>query len=218
MIAWLDIETTGLDPKVGSILELAFVLTDDELTEFARTSWLVRPLHLRGLEVMDDYVKKMHAKSGLMHEIFGADEPRGTPTCAPGVESLGRIELAAIAWLQKMVNDRAPAVVMGVDKTLRVTPLGGNSVHFDRAWIREHMPALEAVFSHRNIDCSTLNELTKRWAPELHEKRPGAASEPVHRAMADVEGSIALAQYYKRVWFTPVFRIDEKPMPEASAR
>lgn len=191
MIAWIDLETTGLDPKVGSILELALVLTDDDLVEIARSSWLVRPLHMRGLEVMDDYVLKMHAKSGLLKEIFGADEPRGTPTCAPGVQSPGRVEQDVSQW----ITGAGPA------ESFRKVPLGGNSVHFDRAWIREHMPDLEALFSHRNVDCSTLNELAKRWTSEIADGRPGAAGDPVHRAMPDVEGSIELARYYRRQLF-----------------
>ncbi len=63
------------------------------------------------------------------------------------------------------------------------------------------MPELEGLFSHRNVDCSTVNELAKRWTSAIHADRPGATAEIAHRAMADVRNSIDLARYYRRQLF-----------------
>lgn len=203
MIAWLDIETTGLEPKTGSILELALILTDDSLVELARFESLVAPSFGRGLEVMDSYVVKMHETSGLLKTLYLSAEETDSGTAysvRDGVPRCGEVETLAIQFMHEAARRPGDAEA-DTKKSLRTIPLGGNSVHFDRAWIKEHMCDLEKLFSHRNIDCSTLNELAKRWTPEVHAARPGAGGEVAHRAMADVEMSIELAKHYRATLF-----------------
>lgn len=76
------------------------------------------------------------------------------------------------------------------------TPLAGSTVGFDRRWLKEHMPKLEALFSYRSVDCSSLTELAKRWAPSVYEARP-RAEHAAHRALADVRESISLLRFYR---------------------
>lgn len=228
MICWLDLETTGLEPKTGSILEIAMVVTGDDLVAVDSFQSAVRPIHMRGLEVMDDYVRRMHRKSGLLSEIWDYDvryDPNGTgPGSAllrEGISRCGEVESAAIGWV--LSNRLWPAELPMEERRvmLRATPLGGNSVHFDRAWIKEHMPDLERLFSHRNVDCSTLNELAKRWAPLVHAARPGADGDPKHRAMDDVLGSIQLADWYRSELFLTTdeaFEVSRALISEASER
>lgn len=207
MIIFTDIETTGLDEHKGSILEIAMVATNDNLEQIGEPFVsLVKPLHMRGYEVMDDFVYEMHTKSGLLTRLYeghhgdtDAGWGRITPSAmAADLPRLGDVERAAIEWVLKTalrcVSDNSMKVIKG-------TPLAGNSVHFDKAWLRVHMDDLEKLFSHRIYDVSALNEFAKRHAPKVYAARPGldanGKSEPKHRALDDVYASIETAKHYR---------------------
>jgi oligoribonuclease len=213
MIAFLDLETTGLDPKKDSILEIAIVLTDDDLNELGTFQSFVKPLHGRGIEVMDDFCRAMHEKNGIISSLYNVSEvqPFGrTLELKPNLPRLGEVEGAIVEWLRQKAyypeipkNGNNAAVADDPLKVLRATPLGGNSVHFDRSFLREHMDDLEKLFSHRHADCSAINEFAKRWTPSLHAGRPGAGGEVAHRALADVHASIETAKFYRQFLFMP---------------
>jgi oligoribonuclease len=199
MICWLDLETTGLVPESGEILEIAAILTDDELVEIDRFASLVRPP--RGFESkMDDFVTKMHEASGLLAALEVVENGQYLSSVCGEFER----------WLRMAARGHALRSGVDVDAmsesdirgTLKKVPLGGNSIHFDRAWLRHHAPEIEALFLHRNVDCSTVNEMARRWTPDVHDARPGAGAKPAHRALADVRESIALARYYRGALFT----------------
>lgn len=175
MIVWVDIETTGLDPRIGHVLEFAAVVTDDDLDVLYAVEGRTPPAtYLRA--ACDDFVLQMHTASGLWDAIEARD------TMSPA-DAMGRLydELAC---------------EYGSD-TLKATPLGGSSVHFDRNFLEHwYYPAFLGVLSHRHFDVSALNEFAKRFAPEAYESRPQA--EPRHRAMPDVRFSIELAKHYRR--------------------
>lgn len=198
MICWVDLETTGLDPRKGSILEIAMVATDDQLVQFGEPFVsVVKPLHLRGWEVMDDYVKGMHTKSNLAYEIWCDPDRRFVWDKVP---RLGDVERAAIEWVYRIMHPTENLLAL-----TRATPLAGNTVHFDKRWLIEHMPELEALFSHRIYDVSSFTEEAKRSAPEIYAKRPGLGPDgkpvPLHRALDDIMNSIATARYYRENWF-----------------
>ena len=181
MIAWVDVETTGLEEREGDLLEVAIVLTDDDLREIADRNLIVQPTRMSldcVIGFMDPNVREMHTKNGLI-----ADLHRGY-----GLQKY-EVQTHLIDWLS------ASALP---DKT----PLAGSTVAFDRRWLRHHMPKLEALFSYRSIDVSSLTELAKRWAPAIYEGRPKAKPEEVvHRALADVRESIAILRYYRESGF-----------------
>ena len=51
------------------------------------------------------------------------------------------------------------------------------------------MPTLEEFLHYRNVDVSTLKELTRRWHPEVLDAMP--EKETTHRALDDIRESIA---------------------------
>ena len=57
------------------------------------------------------------------------------------------------------------------------------------------MPNLEAYFHYRNLDVSTLKELTQRWQPEILTQFEKQGS---HLAMDDIRESIAEMQFYRQ--------------------
>ena len=68
-LVWIDLEMTGLDVERHRIVELAVVVTDARLELLADGLDLVVHQPPEVLAEMDDFVRKMHTKSGLLGEI-----------------------------------------------------------------------------------------------------------------------------------------------------
>lgn len=196
MLAWVDVETTGLEPKEGCLLEVALVVTDDELRPLDEgASLLVAPI-FGCMEKMDTFVENMHTKSGLLEEIKRVDET-GIPVGRRRRRRRHEVEEALCKYLDGYTAQ--------TDGKNHRPPMAGSSVHFDRAWLKEHMPKLEAKFSYRNVDVSTLKELWARWKPVGAPVRE--RGEIAHRAMPDVVASIDELTWYREQWLNPVREI-----------
>ena len=169
MLVWLDLETTGLDPVTDDILELGIVVTDDDVNEIARRSWV---LHHEGPSArVGDFVRDMHTTNGLWSE------------CAASTLSRRSVEREALLWLESV------GVAHGA------APLAGNTIGFDRSFLREGMSQLLGWFHYRSVDMSSLNEMARRWWPTLYDTRPSGKA---HRALDDLDVSIALARHYRQ--------------------
>jgi len=75
------------------------------------------------------------------------------------------------------------------------SPMCGNTIGQDRRFLVEYMPGLEAFFHYRNLDVSTLKELSKRWRPEVYASFKKQQS---HTALADVHESIDELLHYRQ--------------------
>lgn len=173
MLVWVDIETTGLDPRVDSILEVGFVMTDDDLHVKATYSVVVRPAR-RQEPTPGGIVHGMHTESGLLEdcEQIGVD-----PRLA---------EKSLRSWLESKIAAEA-------------SPMCGSSVHFDRAFLAEQMPSVAEWFAYRNIDISTIKELARRWRPEVVAAEPNPYKR--HRVVPDLQDTLALARHYREKFF-----------------
>jgi oligoribonuclease len=120
---------------------------------------------------MEPVVVDMHTKNGLLAEIEAGD-------CLRRYEA----EQAALDWISDFP---------------RGMPLAGNTVHFDKAWIKYHMPILHSYFHYRVIDVTSFNEMAARINPALWAGRPGGGKETAHRALADALESMNTLRYYK---------------------
>lgn len=161
---FLDMETTGLNPDAGAEpIEVAAVVTDGAFDELDSFELVTRPS--LGA-VWDPEAAKMAEQSGLLAALEDAYLPGG----------LARATLAAFL---------APHHAAG---TLH---LAGNSVHFDRAFLKRYWPEVEQLFHHRQVDVSSF-----RLVGERVTGAPGLPGKPVHRAMADVRRSIAELRYW----------------------
>ena len=71
MLVWMDLEMTGLDPATDVIVEIATIVTDDQLDIVAEGPDLVIHQPDEALATMDPVVTEMHTRSGLLEAIRG---------------------------------------------------------------------------------------------------------------------------------------------------
>jgi oligoribonuclease len=168
-LVWLDCEMTGLDPEHDRIIEIAVIVTDAHLTQRIEGPVLVVHQSDALLDGMDKWNKGTHGKSGLI------DKVKASSTTEEEAEK------ALLHFLAKYVPKSG-------------SPLCGNTIGQDRRFLAKYMPKLEAFFHYRNLDVSTLKELAKRWAPEVHKS---FKKKQRHTALADVHESIDELEHYR---------------------
>ncbi len=168
-LIWLDMEMTGLYPESNHIIEVAIVITDNELNTVAEGPTLVVHQSDSVLDAMDDWNKSTHAKSGLIERVKAStlDE--------------AEVEARCLAFLKEYVP-------------VRTSPMCGNSICQDRRFMARWMPELEAYFHYRNLDVSTLKELARRWKPDMAK---GVKKHGKHEALADIYESIEEMKHYR---------------------
>lgn len=173
-LLWLDLEMTGLGPEHNTILEIASLLTNNNLDIIARGPALVINQPESVLETMNDWCKKQHAKSGLIASVRASKV------------SLSEAETQTLDFLQAHCKK---------DTAI----LCGNSIHQDRAFLEQHMPRLFDYLHYRIIDVSSIKELIKRWYsqdPLIEFKKSD-----LHRALIDTEESIEELKHYRKNFF-----------------
>lgn len=182
MLAWIDLETTGLKPPGATPIEAALIITDDHLRIEAYHQWLIRPFD--GPVNWPAKVQEMHSRNGLIHDL--TTKGGGFPI----------IEAEAL-MLDFVTANRGTGV-----------PLCGSTVGFDRKFLEVFMPALDAIFHYRSIDVSSIKELVSRWYPQ-HAYPSVPEEQKAHRALPDLQESIKELQWYRdRVFISPLLADD----------
>jgi len=176
-LIWIDLEMTGLKPDTDSIIEIATIVTDKELTIVAEGPAMAVHQPEEALARMDDWNQRQHGSSGLLARV------RASRISAPEAEA------RTLDFLTTLV---APGV----------SPMCGNSICQDRRFLARQMPQLERFFHYRNLDVSTLKELARRWAPGI---AAGIAKQSSHLALADIRESIEELRYYRARLFAPAY-------------
>lgn len=172
MLIWMDLEMTGLDPERHVIVEIATLVTDDDLNIVAEGPDLVINQPGSALAEMDDFVTNMHITSGL----------------------LDLIKTSTVSQ-QDAMQQTLDFIKLHSPEPNKI-PLCGNSIRTDRAFLTKYMPEIENWLHYRCVDVSTVKELVRRWNPGLEHARP--KSEGVtHRAMDDIRDSIAELKFYR---------------------
>jgi oligoribonuclease len=178
VLAWMDLEMTGLDPARHVIVEIATLITDDELNIVAEGPDLVIHATEEQLAGMDEVVVAMHTGSGLLDQIR---------------ESRVSLEEAGAATME-FLRSHIPSA--------RAVPLCGNSIGMDRRFLAVHLPDIEEYLHYRSVDVSTIKELARRWYPRDLAGFDRKSSS--HRAMDDIRESVDELRYWReRVFRTP---------------
>jgi oligoribonuclease len=175
MLVWLDLEMTGLDPERDRIVEVATLVTDDQLALVAEGPDLVIATPAEALDAMEDVVKQMHTRSGLLAAI------------ATSTVTLEQATADTMAFVRQHVPEP------------RKVPLCGNSIGTDRRFLARYMPELENWLHYRCVDVSTIKELARRWYPEAFAAAPKKLG--AHRALDDVKESVAELAYWRSTIF-----------------
>lgn len=173
-LIWMDLEMTGLNPDTDAILEIATVVTDNQLNVIAQGPDLIINQPQAALNLMDDWVRNQHTKTGLIDAVI-----KSPMTMAVAQEE-------TLDFIKKYCPPRD-----GI--------LCGNSVWQDRAFLRKSMPRIVEYLHYRIIDVSSVKELAIRWYPNsqfLKFEKPDN-----HRALEDVYGSIKELAHYRKYFF-----------------
>jgi len=174
-LIWIDLEMTGLDCQSDSIIEIATVVTDSQLSVLAEGPVLAIHQSDSVLDGMDEWNTRQHKRSGL------TDRVRVSDTTAAEAEkvTLGFLE----AWVESGAS-----------------PMCGNSICQDRRFLAREMPALEDYFHYRNLDVSSLKILAGLWAPDI---LAGVKKNTEHLALADIHDSIEELRHYRETFIRP---------------
>jgi len=175
VLAWMDLEMTGLDPARHVIVEIATLITDDDLVVLAEGPDLVVHAESDQLNRMDGHVRAMHTGSGLLAAIEAS---------SISLQEAGR---QTLEFLRRLIPES------------RTVPLCGNSIGTDRRFLAAQLPEIEDFLHYRSIDVSSVKELCRRWYPETLEKAPPKVE--AHRALDDIRESIAELAYYRSTIF-----------------
>jgi oligoribonuclease len=173
-LVWIDCEMTGLNPDLDCLVEIAVVITDSELNVVDEGIDLVIKPRADSLAQMNDFVRDMHTTSGLINEF------------ADGLD-LADAEKQVLDYIQRFIPDAKDA------------PLAGNTIGTDRMFIAKYMPQVDAHLHYRNIDVSSIKELSRRWYPRVYFQLPKKTGD--HRALADILESIKELRYYRETVF-----------------
>ncbi len=173
-LVWIDCEMTGLDVSVDALIEVAALVTDVDLTVLGEgVNVVIRPPDA-ALEHMGDFVRDMHVRSGLLEQL------------ADGA-TMESAQAQVMAYVRTWVPEANKA------------PLAGNTVSTDRLFLARDMAELEQHLHYRIVDVSSIKELARRWFPRAYYNSPTKTGG--HRALGDIEDSIAELRYYRRAVF-----------------
>lgn len=169
-LVWLDCEMTGLNPEVDRIIEIAIVVTGPGLEPRVEGPVLVIHQSDEQLGKMDAWNRGTHTKSGLIDKVKAS------------TISEEEAQAQLLSFLSRFIPKNG-------------SPLCGNSIGQDRRFLVKYMPQLEAFFHYRNLDVSTLKELSSRWRPDIYN---AFKKQQRHTALADVHESIDELTHYRQ--------------------
>jgi oligoribonuclease len=169
-LVWIDCEMTGLDPGKDVLLEIATIITDYDLNIIARGPELAIRQSERKLEAMDAWNRRTHRKSGLLDRVRNEGVP------------LAEAERLTLNFVRRHCY-------------VRTAPLCGNSIGQDKRFLAAYMPKLHQFLHYKVVDVSSIKVLASEWYGGRY-KSP--KKQELHRALADIEESIAELAYYRK--------------------
>jgi oligoribonuclease len=172
-LVWIDLEMTGLDPEQERIIEMATIITDEQLELVAEGPVIAIHQSDELLDAMDEWCTRTHGESGLTQRVRESKV------------SEAEAEQQTLAFLKEYLPPGS-------------SPLCGNSIGQDRRFLVKYMPELEAFFHYRNLDVSTIKELARRWRPDVLD---GVKKKGSHLALDDIRDSINELRHYREQFF-----------------
>ena len=173
-LVWIDLEMTGLDLERDTILEIATLVTDNNLALIAEGPSFVIYHDETTISRMDAWNTEHHTASGLIAAVRA---------------STITLEVAQEQTL----------AFIGQYAQKNLSPLCGNSVWQDRFFLKRHMPLIDQFLNYRIIDVSSIKEVIRRWYPK--NRYENFIKTENHRAKEDILQSVAELMHYKTYFF-----------------
>ena len=181
-LIWIDLEMTGLDTQSDNIIEIATIVTNQDLEIIAEGPEIVINQPKKIMDEMDEWNTKHHGKSGLTDKVLLSKI------------TIQDAELETLNFLKKFVK-------------AGISPMCGNSICQDRRFLARQMPELEKFFHYRNLDVSSLNILSNIWRPDIAKSIKKSSK---HRALEDIKDSINELMHYKSTFFNLDYLSNDK--------
>lgn len=179
-IAWLDLETTHLDERVGCIVEVGVIVTDERLDPLTTYETLVAPIGERASLTMDHEVRAIHERSGLLGDLQNA---------------------GGLGWLRTITDvEQEVCDLLDAWRTAeqpRLALAGSGVSHFDRRWLRAHMPRVERRMTYWSLDVGVVRRFVAQVDPALVRPTPAGKA---HRALADARDALDEWRYYRAMF------------------
>ncbi len=172
-LIWLDLEMTGLEPDIHTIIEIGCAVTDSDLTIIAEGPAFVIHQSEEELAKMDLWCVDQHGRSGLTQKVRDS------------TLSMATAEAETMTFLQRYCEPGK-------------SPLCGNSIGQDRRFLYKYMPTLNEFFHYRNVDVSTIKELARRWYPPTLQ---APEKSKTHHVLDDIRESVEELRHYRRAIF-----------------
>jgi len=159
---WIDLEMTGLDEKVDSILEVAVVITDldfNVLDSFDKVVFQPQAV----LTAMNAWCQKTHGETGLTAAV-----PNGTP--------LAQVEGDLVKMIEKHYGPRDQVVLVG------------NSVSNDRRFVDKYLPKVAERLHYRLIDVTSFKEIFReKYGLTFTKTNSHRAKDDIHESIAELK-------------------------------
>lgn len=129
-LIWIDCEMTGLDLDNDKLIEIAVIITDNNLNELDRLGPLVLNCDEKSLNSMNDWCKETHSKSGLITKCL-----QSQLSC-------------------EMVDDLFSSKLK--EHSIEGGVLAGNSITVDSLFIRKYLNKTANLLHYRLLDVSSI--------------------------------------------------------------
>jgi oligoribonuclease (3'-5' exoribonuclease) len=186
-LVWADLETGGLNGRLPNeqlgmeyypILEIAIIVTDENLVEQGDPLRIVIHQPESEIEKCSEWALKKHSESGLLDEV--------------------RLSTISLVQAQNMILDHLQW--LGIDAYDRESKTGGilcgSSIMFDRTYLMAQMPELHEYLHYRQLDVSAINLAMRMFNPDLAEQATDF-KKYTHEALADIRESIEELRIYR---------------------
>jgi len=178
IFVWIDLEMTGLNPQKDTILEIATIITDEQLNILEQGPHLIIHQPTAILNTMSPTVKTMHTNSGLIEAVHRSSI------------SMQEAENATLAHIKKYAEHKEAY-------------LAGNSVWQDKAFLQKYMPLITEYLHYRILDVTAFKVAINAWYPEKNESL--YHKKDCHRALDDIKESIEELKHYKNTYLIKKF-------------